>query len=141
MRGLENYLFKQDADGAVIPRKQNANPGLEADYLWVDLALEDLEKTGQRKIYVIGGFNGFQPRPEDLLVYDPSVNQYRGKVLSKQGYYNYWYVEKTDDGWDYSVTEGNHWETQNTYTVLVYHREWVRRYDRVIGVSTARFPR
>lgn len=141
MRGLENYLFKQDADGAVIPRKQNANPGLEADYLWVDLALEDLEKTGQRKIYVVGGFNGFQPRPEDLLVYDPSANQYRGKILSKQGYYNYWYVEKTDDGWDYSVTEGNHWETQNTYTVLVYHREWVRRYDRVIGVSTARFPR
>jgi len=141
LRGLERYLFKQDADGVALPRKQNANANVEADYLWVDLALDDLEKTGQRRIFAVGAFNGFRPRPEDEMKYDPTTQQDRGRVLSKQGYFNYWYVEKTEDGWDYSVTEGNHWETQNTYTVLIYHREWVRRYDRVIGQAVVRFPR
>jgi hypothetical protein len=59
--------------------------------------------------------------------------------LLKQGYYNYHYVtaipsadgEKMHASLDF--TEGNHWETENAYHVLIYHREIGIRYDRLVG--------
>jgi hypothetical protein len=36
---------------------------------------------------------------------------------------------------DFSVTEGNYWGTENSYTVLVYYRPFGARADELIGFT------
>ena len=34
---------------------------------------------------------------------------------------------------DFTETEGNHWETENNYSILVYYRPPGARHDHIIG--------
>jgi hypothetical protein len=71
--------------------------------------------------------------------YDSEKRQYECSMLLKQGWYDYQYVF-VKDGEDTPVTgpfEGNHYETENDYSILVYYRNPRERYDRVIGSATA----
>lgn len=136
-RGHEPFVNQDDARGAFVPRKQNANADTEADYIVVDLALKDNEKSGNRSIYVVGDFNQYQRRDEYQLMYSPSDGIYFGQFIVKQGYLEYHLAEwdSEQEIWDYSFTEGNHWNCPNEYTSFLYLRQWGQRYDRVIGYS------
>jgi len=35
---------------------------------------------------------------------------------------------------DETITEGNHWETENDYSIYVYHRQRGTYYDQLIGI-------
>jgi hypothetical protein len=56
-------------------------------------------------------------------------------MLLKQGWYNYEYlfVKKGDKTVEPSLFEGNHYETENDYLILVYYRNPKERFDRMIG--------
>jgi hypothetical protein len=84
-----------------------------------------------------GQLSDWRVKPECKLIYDPQTRAYRGKILLKQGYYNYQYVFLRDGEQiaDETEIEGSHWETSNEYTILVYHREIGIRYDRLIGLT------
>ena len=61
-------------------------------------------------------------------------------LLLKQGYYSYNFVTKDERNRqakpDFSLTEGNYWETENDYTILFYYRSFSGRYDELIGISS-----
>jgi hypothetical protein len=61
---------------------------------------------------------------------------YETNAFLKQGYYNYSYVLK-DRGNAGKITalEGNYWETENSYTILIYYKSFTDRSDQLIGVS------
>ena len=63
---------------------------------------------------------------------------YEKTLLLKQGYYNYMYATKPARGGlpDFSQTEGNHWSTENNYTIFIYYRPFGARADECIGFST-----
>ena len=61
---------------------------------------------------------------------------YVGSVYLKQGFYNYKYARKRDGVVDYNAFSGNHSQTENNYTLLVYYRSVGDLYDRVIGVGS-----
>ena len=134
-RGFEPFVNQDDARGAFVPRKQSANSDLEADYILLDIAVEDIEKSGHRALYVVGDFNHYQRKEEFQLIYDAEAGQYVGQIFIKQGYLEYHLAEWNGDTqqWDYSFTEGNHWNCPNEYTSFLYLREWGQRFDRVIG--------
>ena len=70
------------------------------------------------------------------MEYDELNGLYKASVLLKQSYYNYLYVLKDQEGkLDYSFTEGSHFETENDYTILVYHKNVYYGYDELIGIS------
>ena len=60
---------------------------------------------------------------------------YELKLYLKQGYYNYIYVLSNDNkrGGDETIVEGNHWDTENEYSIFVYHRKIGTYYDQLIG--------
>ena len=88
-------------------------------------------------IFVTGAFTDWQAREEFRLTYDFNKQIYHGSGLLKQGYYDYQYMIKYDDGTvDCQYFEGSHYATMNQYHVLVYHRSIGQRYDRLIGLST-----
>ncbi len=57
----------------------------------------------------------------------------------KQGYYNYEYgiLKKGSDSVDLDLIEGNHYETENDYIILVYFHGTTSRYERLIGYQIA----
>jgi len=71
------------------------------------------------------------------MVYDPSSSSYVSIILLKQGWYNYEYVF-LPDGSVKNITkfDGDHYETENDYTILVYYRNPRDRYDRLAGSLT-----
>ena len=61
---------------------------------------------------------------------------YEGVQFLKQGYYNYSYLltDKKDPPQNTEL-EGNYWETENSYTVLVYYKSFSDQSDQLIGVA------
>jgi hypothetical protein len=69
------------------------------------------------------------------MEYNYDEGQYEAMLFVKQGYYNYHYAFLEDGKTiaDETVAEGNHFETRNEYSVLVYHRATGSRVDQLIG--------
>ena len=61
---------------------------------------------------------------------------YETSVFMKQGYYAYTYLLEDENGVDNTnPLEGNYWETENNYTVLVYYKSFSDRTDQLISVG------
>ena len=74
---------------------------------------------------------------ESRLKFSFERKGYELNLFLKQGYYNYMYVlkEKAKTEGDESLIEGNHWETENDYTIYVYFHETGSLCDRLIAVN------
>ena len=61
---------------------------------------------------------------------------YENTQYLKQGYYNYGYtmVDKKDPS-KRMDTDGDYWETENIYTILVYYKSFSDQSDQLIGIS------
>jgi len=135
-RNATRYSFLEDINGRFVVRRLNSSaPEYEADYAWVDFFLSS-DKYTEGNVYVFGQLSDWRINPNFMLRYDEQTRAYRGQILLKQGYYNYQYVVLPDNSRvaDATIIEGNHWETSNEYSILVYHQEIGIRYDRLIGI-------
>ncbi len=110
---------------------------IRSEYVNVFFSLNSKNQILDGDVYVIGEFSDWQPREEFRLSYDPEKQIYHGSCLLKQGYYDYQYVILYDDGsTDIRYFEGSHYATSNHYHVLVYHRTFGPRYDKLIGIAS-----
>lgn len=109
----------------------------EADYSFVHFSLEYEPWLGLQDVYVYGKFNNYELSEENKLTFNNETNTLETTLYLKQGFYNFKYVIKNEDG---SISEnaicGNHWETENEYLILVYYRNFGELYDGVIGVAS-----
>ena len=140
-RGLKSYTYNPDINGQFIVRNIEAtNPKTEADYAMMYFSLKVGQEIADKEVYVYGAFNNFSLTEENKMIFDPSTNYYNANFLLKQGFYNYTFVTKS---WDTIISEseirGNFSETENMYTVIVYHKAFGALFDRVIGVGTIQF--
>ena len=55
----------------------------------------------------------------------------------KQGIYDYMYLmrDKKTGKTDAADTEGNWWETENNYTLLIYYKPLGGRADELVGIT------
>jgi hypothetical protein len=109
----------------------------DGDYALVHFNFKsnNLEDLGE--IFVYGELTDWQLKDEFKMTYSPELNIYTCPVLLKQSYYNYHFILRGKDGKiDYSFTEGNHQETENDYTILVYHKNVFYGYDEIIGLGS-----
>ncbi len=93
-----------------------------------------------KNVYISGEMTGYHEDESSIMDFNPEKGVYERSLVLKQGYYSYNYVTKpirgADEKPDFSFTEGNFWETENTYTVLVYYRSFSDRSDELVGVAT-----
>ncbi|CCB68792.1 DUF5103 domain-containing protein [Flavobacterium branchiophilum] len=134
------YTFYPDINGNFVIRRLNAeNSSIEADYSWVFFTLKAPNYSGVKDIYINGMFNNYAFSPENKMDYNADTGYYEKAIMIKQGFVNYQYVLKNTDGTideDHAV-DGNFYQTENNYAVLVYYRENGGRYDRVIAKGDA----
>lgn len=137
-RAINRYSVIPDINGQYVIRKLDAeNSDYEADYVYVDFMLEAPAPLEDSDVYIFGKVSDWKLLREYKMNYDYNRNAYRARVLLKQGYYNYMYAtyDKKSRSANLSEIEGTHWETENSYQILVYHREVGQRYDRLVGFS------
>ncbi len=135
-RPIDKYTVLFDINGGFVIRRLDASDSeTEADYAYVDFLLEAPAPYEESDVYLYGRFTDWKLLPEYKLKYDYIRNAYHTRVLLKQGYYNFMYALYDRQGRqaDLETIEGSHWETENTYQVLVYNREVGIRYDRLVG--------
>ncbi|MBA4322609.1 MAG: hypothetical protein C0408_07315, partial [Odoribacter sp.] len=143
-REFKPYFYWQDFNGKYyIAVQEGRDTETDADYVWVYFTLPSKYRVVQGNMYVAGALSDWAFNSRNLMTYDPERAEYQCSMLLKQGWYNFEYIflKNGDKTAEPSVFEGNHYETENDYLILVYYRNPGDRYDRIIGsltVNTAR---
>lgn len=134
------YTFYPDVNGNFVVRNLYVNnSNIEADYAWVYFSLSVPDYFGKNDIYIGGMFNNYSRSDEYKMEFNTDKNVYEKALMIKQGFTNYNYTMVDKKGKiDYSnAVDGNFFQTENDYDIIVYYRENGERYDRVIGRGKA----
>ncbi len=135
------YTFFPDVNGLFMPRNINAttNEAVEADYSWVFFSLSAPAYFGTASIYITGMFNNYTLNPEFKMDYNKTTGLYEKALILKQGFTNYQYTLADSKGKidQENAIDGNFFQTENKYDILVYYRANNDRFDRVIGRGSA----
>jgi hypothetical protein len=89
-------------------------------------------------VYVFGGLSDWTLSESNKMTYNIHTHAYECELMLKQGIYNYMYafVKKGETAINTSLIEGDWFETENSYTILVYYRPFGERYDRLVAAQT-----
>lgn len=132
----KNYLHDNDQNGRFyINTLQGYDATLEADYALVHFTFDAPYRSGGN-YYILGDLCGNRFVDSNILQYDNSKGAYSSVQLLKYGLYNYQYVWVPENSSVATTAggEGNFYNTENEYLILVYHREFGARYDSLVGV-------
>lgn len=142
-RNLEAYTQYGDANGHYEIQNRDLGGGQNtSQYLWVHFRLEaPPAKELEKGIFVGGSWSGYEASPAFRL--QPVGPGGEAIVLMKQGLYEYQYFTTPGTGASGKLNpiEGDHTETENVYDILVYHRSFFNRADRLIGYLQVRLNR
>lgn len=145
------YRYDQDQHGRYVVHALGVDDEVtEAEYFWAEFRLAGaMPSRGSGQIYLSGDFTYGQLIEPYQMTYDPELQCFVGRVLLKQGHYNYQFLCGPEWVPDFgtpfaqsdcsrittSVCEGNYYEARNEYDIYVYYRAPGARYDRLLGVA------
>lgn len=129
--------FVQDINGRCLVRVQEGNDNaIEADYALVKFTLPYDHNITHGELYVFGQISDYGFPESHKMIFNFEQKQYERSIYLKQGYYNYEYVLKKNDGKTINrFIEGTHYQTVNDYYIYIYHRQSGELYDQLIGVE------
>jgi hypothetical protein len=139
-RGRSPYTYFPDDNGNFIPNRINAEKSdIESDYIWVFFSLSNPNLYVDKDIYITGMFNNYLLSPENKMDFNEEKGIYEKAIMIKQGFTNFQYVLANKEGKIdcENAVDGNYYQTENDYFVIVYYRENGKRYDRIIGKGVA----
>jgi len=119
-----NYLYDEDADGDFcIRNSDNRENDTASDYVWVNYRLKaDAPPSGH--IVIDGRWTTDSHADNYRMTYDADEDLFTASILQKQGYYSYQYLWEDEHGTRRVLpSEGNFYQTENRYQVLVYYKE------------------
>jgi len=140
-RATEPYTQVKDMNGNyVIDNYESNNGATYADYSNVKFTLM-APQPAPGDVYIYGAITNWQMGDENKMVYNKETQSYSKYLLLKQGYYNFQYVleKPTIKLPDASYFEGDHFETENMYDIIVYYRPPGARNDLIIGYKQIDF--
>ena len=142
-RREQRFNFYRDANGQYqIEPSENINPLWQADYATVNFTFVPPGNSPYptKDVYVFGQLTNYNLSDAAKMTFNTSKGVYESSVFLKQGYYDYTYVTVERNAKkriaSFDATEGNLWETENNYTILVYYRPLAGRADELIGITS-----
>lgn len=132
------YTYYPDINGDfVIRTMQGEDVSREAEYTKVHFSLPYSDIVGLDQVYVTGKFNNYALTEENKMTFNEESGKFELTLMMKQGFYNYKYVVKRDDGTiEPNLISGNFHFTENNYLILVYYRDFGDLYDSIIGIGS-----
>lgn len=135
------YTFRDLNGQYIISNTESIRSEDQNDYAQVRFSYrpKEGEPYWGESLYLGGALTGNLLDTNALMQWNPSLGQYEKWLHLKQGYYSYYYIRRSnqspDPMHDFKYTEGDHWETENSYAIFVYYRVAGSRYDQIIGFS------
>ncbi len=133
-----SYISEEDINGRRLISVNGANDSYsEGDYTWVHFLLPYPYPLAEGNLYIGGSYCDWQYNQDNLLRYNDKLQAYEASIYVKQGYYNYAYtfVANRSNIGETGFIEGDFWEAENEYAILVYHRRQGDVYDALVGVG------
>ena len=142
-RGQQRFINFRDYNGFYIAESSDApNPWWQSDYASVHFTYIPTgnQPYPDKNVFIVGEMNQYNTNDTAAMTYNAEKGIYERTLFLKQGYYSYTYVTK-DAGKrraniETETTDGNNWETENDYTVLIYYRSLAGRHDELIGITS-----
>lgn len=140
-RSGQRFNFYRDNNGHYyIQPSESIDPLYQADYATVHFTFVPPNNSPfpDKDVFLLGELNDYDLSDAAKMTYNAEKGAYETSLFLKQGYYDYLYVTRDRDAKrtiSFESTEGNLWETENEYMILVYYRALGGRYDQLIGVS------
>lgn len=138
-RSNQRYVYYRDLNGSYqVTTYESINPYWQGDFATVQFSY--LSPNGlpypDKDLYLIGQLTDYKISEASKMKFNPDKGLYEGSQFLKQGYYSYGYllVDKNDPSKKLEM-DGNYWETENTYTILVYYKSFTDRSDQLIGIG------
>ncbi|HSQ44699.1 MAG TPA: DUF5103 domain-containing protein [Ginsengibacter sp.] len=136
----QRYIYYRDYNGMFVSSTiRGYNPFWETDYANVHFYFVPPNGVPypDKNIYLFGQLTNYNFADSLKMVFNPEKNVYETHLLLKQGYYDYTYeaVDKNNHGIRNEL-DGNYYETENLYTILVYYKSFTDRSDQLIGMAT-----
>lgn len=92
------------------------------------------------QLYLSGALTNNVLDTSSEMKFNGSLGVYQKSLFLKQGYYSYAYIIREkgapDPMLDFNETEGDHWETENAYSIFIYYRPPGARHDHLVGFTT-----
>lgn len=137
LRSNRPYIYDRDMNGRYIIRNNEIeDTDTEADYNYVDFTLHSDSLPGGQ-VYINGKLFNNSFGEINKMSYNRETGLYEKRVLLKQGTYNYQYLFVPDDNTMGKTRpiEGDYYNTENEYLIMVYYRPANTRYDQLIGTK------
>ena len=141
-RQSQQFNFYGDNNGMYyIETLDNFNPLWQADYARVHFAYVPPANAPfvNKDLYLFGKFTNYGAEAGAKMEFNAAKGVYETSIMLKQGYYDVSYATleqgRGKKYFSFEETEGNYWETENSYMILVYYRPLGGRYDELVGLS------
>ncbi len=125
------YTQFPDKNGAYVIENLDSRqePWITCNYLNVNFTLRSPKLN--EDVYLIGNFNSWKQNEENRMTWNNGF--YSAKVFLKQGFYDYQYWVSPTSTMNGNYLEGNYFQTENMYEVLVYYRPFQPNADMLVG--------
>lgn len=138
-----NYQQANDHNGEffINNKPKKGNPHLTSDYAYVHFRFARKTNLDSSIVFILGEINGGEINQDFKMIYKDSLEHYEAHILLKQGVYNYAYTSKKI-GTQYLLweeTDGSHYQTKNSYTILLYFKGFNDETEKLIGVKSFSF--
>ena len=139
-RSAERYVYFRDQNGRYyIETTQSINPFWQSDYGMVHFNFipPGGKEFADHHIYLFGQLTDYALTDSLKMKFNAATGRYETRLFLKQGYYNYSYQTVNKNTFPERMqVDGNYYETENIYTILVYYKPFAGRADELIGVGT-----
>lgn len=132
-----NYVTDEaSCGGFFIRNSDNYQIDYTTEYVYVNYQLK-CPKPVDGDVYINGMWTYDSFLPKYRMEYDEEAKAYKATIYQKQGYYSYQYLWIDNSG---SIrlmpTEGNYYQTANTYQALIYYKGTGERTDRLVAYGS-----
>jgi hypothetical protein len=136
----KKYFPVQEMNGEYVIESQDKivkDFDTQCDYVFVHFSLYLPSILTGGTLNVFGALSNWNANKSNEMTWNFEDGCYQLTMLLKQGYYNfqYAYVEHGAAKANLQNIEGSFWETDNDYQIMVYYKDLVSRYDRLIGYT------
>lgn len=134
-RLYKNYHTDFDFNGRVMYALEDdydASSDYRSEYVWAHAKLQT-NVPSDHAVYLYGALTDWKLKQEFRMEYDETERAYSGTFYIKNAVFDYMYATTDDDGKiTTSFYEGDWYETENDYLIMVYYRPFGTRYDRLV---------
>lgn len=138
-RSAQRYVYFRDLNGMyLVETYETINPYSQGDFATIhfSLAAPNGQPYIDKDIYLAGQLTNYEFNDKTKMVFNAEKGTYECTAFLKQGYYNYTYIAVDKNNFaNRKDLEGDYYETENSYTILMYYKSFTDRADQLIGVG------